>query len=193
MTVARVLQNSFAVIALTTCLAAAQTSVPSIAFRQPLDDAWWTGPLLAPNASTLPQGRVLVEPYLYDVITEGFYNSAGTRISAPHENGYGSLTYVNYGLVNKFTVGAIPTFSYNEPGKGPGSGGGDLMVQAQYRLHLFHEGGWLPTTSTQSYGGFRYSSDAVSAWHRTSIALACRVSIPRPLACSARKASISIP
>ena len=106
MTVARVLQNSFAVIALTTCLAAAQTmSVPLVAFRQPLDDAWWTGPLLAPNASTLPKGHLLVEPYLYDVITDGFYNSAGTRVSAAHENGYGSLTYINYGLVNKFTVG----------------------------------------------------------------------------------------
>jgi len=150
MTVARVLQNTFAVIAMTTCLAAAQTSVPSVDFRQPLDDAWWTGPLLAPNASTLPQGHVLVEPYLYDVISEGFYNSTGTRVSAPHENGYGSLTYINYGLVNKFTMGVIPTFGYNEPGNGPGSAGvgvGDLMVQAQYRLHLFDEGGWLPTTS----------------------------------------------
>src|ERR1700722_7714011 len=148
MTGAGVLQNTFAVIALTSCLAAAQTSVPSVAFRQPVDDAWWTGPLLAPNASTLPQGHVLVEPYLYDVITEGFYNSTGTRVGAPHENGYGSLTYINYGLGNKFTVGAIPTFGSNEPGNGPGSAGaGDLMGQAQYRPHLFHEGGWLPTTS----------------------------------------------
>src|ERR1700720_1918925 len=65
MTGARVLQNTFAVMALTSCLAAAQTSVPSVAFRQPLDDAWWTGPLLAPNASTLPQGHVLVEPYVW--------------------------------------------------------------------------------------------------------------------------------
>ncbi|MGA9542822.1 MAG: hypothetical protein WBQ85_04600 [Candidatus Sulfotelmatobacter sp.] len=148
MTVARMLQNSFAVIGVTICMAAAQTSVPSAAFRQPLDDAWWTGPLLAPNASTLPQGHVLVEPYVYDVITEGFYNSAGTRVSAPHQNGYGSLTYINYGLVNKFTVGVIPTFGYNEPDNGAGGRGvGDLMVQAQYRLHLFHEGGRLPTTS----------------------------------------------
>jgi hypothetical protein len=172
MTVVRVLQNSFAVIALTTCLAAAQASVPSVAFRQSLDDAWWTGPLLAPNASTMPQGHVLVEPYLYDVITQGFYNSAGTRVSAPHQNGYGSLTYINYGLVNKFTVGVIPTFGYNEPGNGLGSGGvGDLMVQAQYRLHLFHEGGWLPTTSvnmqetlpTGKYDQLNHPSDGFGA------------------------------
>jgi hypothetical protein len=28
-----------------------------------------------------------------------------------------------------------------------GIGFGDLTVQAQYRLHLFHEGSWIPTTS----------------------------------------------
>jgi hypothetical protein len=144
MTFARVLQITFAVIILTACLTAAQTSLPSIAFRQSLDDAWWTGPLLAPNASTLPQGHVLVEPYFYDVITEGSYDSKGNRVGSPHENCYGSLTYINYGLVHKFTVGVIPTFGYNELPNGAGSAGvGDLMVQAQYRLHLFHEGGFL--------------------------------------------------
>jgi hypothetical protein len=152
MTFARVLPHAFAllVLALTAFLAAAQTSAPSADSRQSLNDAWWTGPLLAPNASTLPQGHILIEPYLYDVITQGFYNSNGTRISIPHENSYGSLTYINYGLFNKFTVGAIPTFGYNEPSNGPGSSGvgiGDLTVQAQYRLHLFHEGSWFPTTS----------------------------------------------
>lgn len=147
MTVARVLKI-FSLIILTACLTAAQTSVPSVAFHQSLDDAWWTGPLLAPNASTLPQGHVLIEPYLYDVISEGSYDPRGTRVGAPHANSYGSLTYINYGLLNKFTVGVIPTFGYNEPSNSAGSAGvGDLMVQAQYRLHLFHEGGWLPTTS----------------------------------------------
>ena len=56
--------------------------------RQSPDDAWWTGPLLAPNASTLPRGHFLIEPYLYDVI-------------GAHSNGFGSLTYINYGLVKQ--------------------------------------------------------------------------------------------
>jgi hypothetical protein len=143
-----VLQNLIALLALV-CLAAAQ-SAPSPMLRESLDDAWWTGPLLAPNASTLPPGHLLIEPYVYDVITEGFYNSSGTRVSTPHENSYGSLTYMNYGLVNKLTVGMLPTFGYNEPSNSassPGVGIGDLTVQAQYRLHLFHEDSWTPTTS----------------------------------------------
>ena len=118
--------------------------------HQALGDAWWTGPLLAPSANTLPRGHVLIEPYLYDVISQGFYNAQGTKVRAPHENGFGSLTYINYGLANKFTVGLIPTFNYNEISTGIGSSGvgmGDLTVQAEYRLHLFREGSWKPTTS----------------------------------------------
>ena len=29
-------------------------TLPSPAVRQSLDDAWWTGPMLAPSANTLP-------------------------------------------------------------------------------------------------------------------------------------------
>lgn len=129
---------------------AQQQSPRSNAVRQSLDDAWWTGPLLAPSAATLPRGHVLIEPYVYDVTTQGFYNSNGTRVGTPHSNGFGSLTYINYGLANKFTVGLIPTFGYNDVSEGLNSAGvglGDLTVQAQYRMSQFHEGRWIPTTS----------------------------------------------
>jgi len=69
----------------------------------------------------LPQGHFLIEPYFYDVTTQGSYNANGTRVSVPHENSFGSLTYALYGVANKFTVGMIPTFGYNEVSNGPGS------------------------------------------------------------------------
>ena len=144
----RPFRHALALLTLSACVAAAQQSL--VPTRQSLDDAWWTGPLLAPNASTLPRGHVLIEPYLYDVIPQGFYDSRGTRQSIPHANEFGSLTYINYGLANKFTVGLIPVFGYNEVSQGLNSSSvevGDLTVQAQYRLHLFHEGSWTPTTS----------------------------------------------
>jgi hypothetical protein len=114
-----------------------QTTPSADVDRQALDDAWWTGPLLAPNASTLPRGHFLMEPYLYDVI-------------GAHSNGFGSLTYINYGLANRFTVGVIPTFGYNKLSTGLSSAGiglGDVTVQGQFRLRQFHEGSWLPTIS----------------------------------------------
>jgi hypothetical protein len=111
------------------------TSPPVV--HQSLDDAWWTGPMLAPNASTLPRGHLLVEPYLYDVI-------------AAHSNGFGSLTYINYGLADRLTFGMIPTAGFNQVSNGPSSSSvelGDLTLQTQYRLTKFREGSWRPTTS----------------------------------------------
>jgi hypothetical protein len=131
------------------CVAAAQQTT-GLDEHESLNDAWWTGPMLAPSANTLPKGHFLLEPYLYDVITDGFFDSHGKRVSASHEHEIGSLTYLNYGLCNKLTVGMIPTFDYVEPSDGPGSAGigaGDLTLQAEYRLHLFREGGWIPTVS----------------------------------------------
>ncbi len=93
--------------------------------------------MLAPSAATLPRGHFLVEPYLYDVI-------------ATHSNGFGSLTYVNYGLADRVTVGLIPTAGFNKVSNRPSSSGvglGDLTLQTQYRLTRFRVGSWIPTTS----------------------------------------------
>jgi len=118
--------------------------------RQALSDAWWTGPMLAPSAGTLPQGHVLVEPYLFDVIQYGSYDRNGALTGATHSNGFGSLTYVIYGLTNRLSVGLIPTAGFNTVSGGPNSGGiglGDIGVLAQYRLAQYQLGQWMPTTS----------------------------------------------
>jgi hypothetical protein len=109
---------------------AVDTRVGDSTVRQATGDAWWTGPLLAASANTLPAGHVLVEPYLYDVIT-------------PHSNAWGSRTYVIYGLFDRLSVGVIPIFGYGASGVGLG----DFTAQAAYRLTSFHVGSWVPTTS----------------------------------------------
>lgn len=106
---------------------------------QSLDDAWWTGPMLANSAATLPRGHFLIEPYFYDVTSH-------------RTDGFGSLTYLLYGLTDRLTVGMVPVVGYNRVDGGSGSSGiglGDTSVQAQYRLTQFHEGSWLPTISLQ--------------------------------------------
>ena len=118
--------------------------------RQALDDAWWTGPMLAPSAATLPRGHFLIEPYLFDVSTQGYYDHDGVRRSTTHANGFGNLTYMNYGLMDRLTVGMIPIAGFNTVTGGPSSSGiraGDLAVQAQYRLTQFKPGHWVPTMS----------------------------------------------
>ena len=116
--------------------AARETSPPSVS-RQSLDDAWWTGPMLANSAGTLPPGHFLLEPYLYDV-------------SAAHSNSFGSHTYLVYGLADRLSIGMIPVAGYNTVSGGPNSSGvglGDVTLLAQYQLTQFHEGSLIPTTS----------------------------------------------
>jgi hypothetical protein len=131
--------------------AAAITDPPDdISPRQSRGDAWWTGPLLAPSASTLPHGHFLVEPYVYDLIVYGHYDNTGAAKRASREHNYGSLTYVLYGVTDRLTVGAIPRFGLAHVLSGTGSSGagvGDVTVQAQYRLALFEEGRRVPTIS----------------------------------------------
>ena len=118
--------------------------------RQSLDDAWWTGPIVAAGAGTLPQGRALLEPYLFNVIRYGRFDREGHERNASRVHGYGSLTYMLYGVTDSFTVGLIPTFGYSEVRQGQDSSGlqiGDLTLQAQYRLSQFREGSAVPTTS----------------------------------------------
>ena len=125
----------------------AQSDAPT---RQARDDAWWTGPVVAAGAGTLPQGRFLVEPYVYDAVSYGHFDGNGTSRSAPHNENFGSQTYLLYGLVDRITVGLIPRFGYSNLKHGKDSskiGVGDLTLQGQYRLSSFTEGKRIPTVS----------------------------------------------
>jgi hypothetical protein len=116
-----------------------------------MDEAWWTGPLLAATASTLPQGHFYFEPYLFDLIPYEGFDAHGNAHSVHHSHHIGSQSYVNYGLADRFTVGLIPRFGYMLAAEGsPSSSGvqvGDLTLQAQYRLAKFQPGDWTPTIS----------------------------------------------
>jgi hypothetical protein len=117
--------------------------------RQALDDAWWTGPLLASGASTLPKGHILFEPYLYDAKPYGSFDADGKRKSAPDADNIGSSAYMLYGATDTLTVGFIPHLSYKRSGGrwSQGLGIGDLTAQAQYRLLKYEEGKHVPTVS----------------------------------------------
>lgn len=111
--------------------------------RQSLDNAWWTGPILAASAGSLPKGHTLIEPYVFDVIARGRYDDNGNYRDADTVHSWGSLTYILYGVTDEITAGLIPTFGYNDVSAGRDSSGvgfGDLTLQAQYRFSQFSEG-----------------------------------------------------
>ena len=106
----------------------------------PMGDAWWTGPMLANTAATVPRGHMTMEAYLFDVRTRGSFDDHGTRHNTAPANSYGSESYIVFGLTDKWNVGMLPTFNYNmvsgEPSSA-GPGAGDLTLQVQRRLTKF--------------------------------------------------------
>ena len=115
-----------------------------------LDDAWWTGPLLAASAATLSHGHFLIEPYVYDAISNSHFDDHGVRHGTARAEAFRSQTYLLYGITDRVTAGLIPRFGYNEVSQGRSSSGvqvGDVTLQAQYRLTQFREGHWVPTMS----------------------------------------------
>jgi hypothetical protein len=78
--------------------------------------------MLANSAATLPTGHALIETYVFNQIEKD-------------SSFYGSLTYLLYGVTDRFTVGAKPMFGIaNSDGRTARPGFGDLTLAAQYRL-----------------------------------------------------------
>jgi Putative MetA-pathway of phenol degradation len=128
----------------------AAEDVPTDVTRQSRADAWWTGPLLAPNASTFPAGHALVETYVFDVNSNGQFDTSGHHQPASGGHELGSLTYLIYGLTDRVSLGLLPRFFFDEPPGAANSsspGVGDLGAQLQVGLTSFHEGSLVPATA----------------------------------------------
>ena len=141
------LSCSLALLANTTAAADDTGSGPP---REALADAWWTGPLLAPNASSFPAGHALIEPYVFDEINNGAYDTNGHHQPSAGGHEVGSLTYLIYALTDRVSVGVLPRFAYDSPDGAPSSsspGIGDFGAQVQFGLTNFHEGSWVPSTA----------------------------------------------
>ena len=129
---------------------AAATSATGVVSQQSLDEAWWTGPLLAASPGTLPRGHWLFEPYFFDVMAYGRFDRDGTLRGAGAAHEIGNQSYIEYGLVDGFTLGLIPRLGFHESAAGQDSSGfavGDLTLQGAYGLTQFRPGSWIPTTS----------------------------------------------
>ena len=86
--------------------------------------ARWTGPLLASNAETLPQGHFYTEPYFFDGISEGQHSP-------------GTSGFYQYGLTDNFTVGVQPFFSLGTHKFNHDVAIGDFKLLSQVRLSHF--------------------------------------------------------
>lgn len=125
-----------ALLALFACLMPAPVHADDSAeqWRAAMQSARWTGPLLASNAETLPQGHFYTEPYFFDVISGGDHNP-------------GSSGFYQYGLADNFTVGVQPFFSLGTKRFNRGVAIGDFKLLSQVRLSHFTAAHRVPSVA----------------------------------------------
>ena len=93
-------------------------------YRAAMKDARWTGPLLASNANTLPEGHVYTEPYFFDSISGGDHHP-------------GSSGFYQYGVTDDWTVGVQPFFSWGTQPHNRDIAVGDFKLLSQVRVSNF--------------------------------------------------------
>ena len=100
-------------------------------------DQWFTGSLESPSPALTKAGTVVVEPYaIYTGNTGAYNNNAWGYYSVPNNlNQMQSLTLLKYGITDRLSVQAVPTFNYAWNGltTSNGVGVGDLPIEFQYR------------------------------------------------------------
>jgi len=104
---------------------AAQADQPIVEqWRAAMNNARWTGPLLASTAETLPQGHFYTEPYFFDGISGGDHNP-------------GSSGFYQYGIADNWTVGVQPFFSFGTQKYNREVAIGDFKLLSQVRISRF--------------------------------------------------------
>jgi hypothetical protein len=103
-------------------------------WRAAMGSARWTGPLLASNAESLPQGHAYTEPYFFDFMSGGNHSP-------------GSAGFYQYGLLDSFTVGLQPNFAFATDKANRGMALGDLKILSQLRLTHFKASDRIPTVA----------------------------------------------
>lgn len=125
--------------------------------RQSMGEALFTGPLNAPNATSLPAGHWNIEPYVLDSIQYAQFDENWDSANTPNSHAYRSVTLLEYGFTDKLTIALLPSFGYNVADDGPDSRGvqlGDTTLRFQYMINQFQEGSWLPTVALSYAQGF---------------------------------------
>lgn len=104
---------------------------------------WWTGPLFASHARTIPAGKINLQPYFGYYVTQGNYTNDWSIQSAPHFSSLGPIAYINLGLTESLDFAAAIPWMYNTFLGNTASGLGDVALGFSYQLMKDDNGGPL--------------------------------------------------
>jgi hypothetical protein len=106
---------------------------------------WFTGPLLAPSTTTVPQGHVNIEPYYYYQIFNGFYTDAWK--ATPSKNFYAQYVqlFIQAGVSENADLQILPQYFWNSYNDQKCSGFGDTLLISGLKIYTEDTNTWYPS------------------------------------------------
>ena len=118
--------------------AAAQTVPdPAAKLLDNVDKQWFTGSLEASSPALSKAGAFALEPYFILENHTGAYDGTGHHLAVSHDSSLvESVIVMKYGITNRLTIEALPTFlrAWTDQAHSHGSGIADLPVELEYRF-----------------------------------------------------------
>lgn len=106
---------------------------------------WFTGPLLGPSANTVPEGHIVVEPYIYFSAFTGSYNSNWQTVSHPNFYSLVSQTFIMTGVNPYMEFRITPEVFYQSTQGVHSTEIGDLPIAFGWQLLSDTLTGWIPS------------------------------------------------
>lgn len=131
-------------IATLACLAVPLVGVamsPNVSAQEIAGDAavqaqWFTGSLEAPSPALPQAGLFAFEPYAIFQVNTGSYGSNGNHSSIQNDiTQFQSVNVLKYGITDRLSVEALPTFIHVWNDQSNFTGLGDLPVELEYRFN----------------------------------------------------------
>lgn len=95
---------------------------------------WFTGPIVAPSAHTVPPHHGNVEPYLYFTTVSGFYNENWGSVDTPNFYSLLQQTPVQVGLTSFMDCQVVPQIFYQFTQGEHSTQFGDLPISVGFQL-----------------------------------------------------------
>jgi hypothetical protein len=105
---------------------------------------WFTGPILAPSATTVPPGQVNLEPYLFVTDQVGHYNNKWALQSEAPATSVNAQWLIEPGVTDFMDIKAVPQMFYNFHKGAYSAGFGDLPVRLGLELLEENHQSWEP-------------------------------------------------
>jgi len=127
------------ILALSGCIIPLLTVSPARAQEADLAvrNQWFTGSLEASSPALSKAGALAIEPYVIYQVNTGAYDNHGNHGAVAHDiDQLQTVIVVKYGLTDRLSIQALPSFDHvsNDQGSSGGIGAGDLPLEFEYRF-----------------------------------------------------------